>query len=73
MAAVSTAFGSLGRTCMTLDAGFRIRSASSGLDALLGPGTAQAVVGKPAEAVVGEELVLGVAGNLRSTAQIIFT
>jgi two-component system, NtrC family, response regulator AtoC len=65
LAAVSTAFGSLGRTCMTLDAEFRIRNASAGLDALLGPGTASAVVGKPAEAVFGEEL-LGVAGNLRS-------
>jgi transcriptional regulator with PAS, ATPase and Fis domain len=65
MAAVSTAFGSLGRTCMTLDADFRIRNVSSGLDALLGPGTAQGVGGKPAEEVFGEEL-LGVAGSLRS-------
>jgi transcriptional regulator with GAF, ATPase, and Fis domain len=68
MSAVSVAFGSLGRTCMTLDSDFRIRNVSAGLDVLLGPGTAQRVAGAPAEELFGEEL-LGVSGNLRAALQ----
>jgi transcriptional regulator with PAS, ATPase and Fis domain len=65
MKAVSIAFGSLGRTCMTLDADFRIRNVSAGLEAMLGPGTVEHLAGQPAEKLFGEEL-LGVTGNLRA-------
>jgi transcriptional regulator with PAS, ATPase and Fis domain len=65
MRAVSIAFGSLGRTCMTLDADFRIRNVSAGLEALLGAGTIEHLAGQPAEKLFGEEL-LGVTGNLRA-------
>ena len=65
MKAVSIAFGSLGRTCMTLDTEFRIRNVSAGLETLLGPGTIEHLTGQPAEKLFGEEL-LGVTGNLRS-------
>jgi two-component system, NtrC family, response regulator AtoC len=65
MKAVSIAFGSLGRTCMTLDADFRIRNVSAGLETLLGAGTIEHLVGQPAEKLFGEEL-LGVTGNLRA-------
>ena len=63
-AAVSTAFGSLGRICMALDAGFRIRHVSSRLDAIVGAGAAQRLVGHPVERVLGEEL-FGPSGALR--------
>ena len=65
MNAVSIAFGSLGRTCMTLDAEFRIRNVSAGLETLLGPGTVEQVAGQPAEHLFGEEL-LGISGTLRA-------
>src|SRR6266536_2460315 len=55
-AAVSAAFGSLGRVCMALDAEFRIRHASDQLDALLGPGAAKEMIGQPVEKVLGPEL-----------------
>ncbi len=55
-AAVSAAFGSLGRVCMALDAEFRVRHVSIQLDALLGPGAAARVGGHPIEAVLGPEL-----------------
>jgi DNA-binding NtrC family response regulator len=55
-AAVSAAFGSLGRVCMALDAEFRVRHVSSWLDALLGAGAAERVTGRPIEAVLGPEL-----------------
>jgi DNA-binding NtrC family response regulator len=55
-AAVSAAFGSLGRVCMALDGSFRIRHASDGLDALLGTGAARQMVGQPVEKVLGPEL-----------------
>jgi transcriptional regulator with GAF, ATPase, and Fis domain len=68
MSAVSVAFGSLGRTCMTLDSDFRIRNVSGGLDVLLGPGMAQRMAGEPAGKLFGEEL-LGPSGNLRAALQ----
>ncbi len=55
-AAVSAAFGSLGRVCMALDAEFRVRHVSSQLDALLGPGAAARIGGHPIETVLGPEL-----------------
>ena len=55
-AAVSAAFGSLGRVCMALDAEFRVRHVSSWLDALLGAGAAERITGRPIEAVLGPEL-----------------
>jgi transcriptional regulator with GAF, ATPase, and Fis domain len=63
-AAVNAAFGSLGRICLALDAGFRVRHASGRLDQLLGEGAAEQVVGHPVEALLGSEL-FGVAGPLR--------
>jgi transcriptional regulator with GAF, ATPase, and Fis domain len=55
-AAVTAAFGSLGRVCMALDAGFTVRYVSPRLDELLGPGAAARLRGRPAEAVLGAEL-----------------
>ncbi|HVI75887.1 MAG TPA: sigma-54 dependent transcriptional regulator [Anaeromyxobacteraceae bacterium] len=55
-AAVSAAFGSLGRVCMALDAEFRVRHVSSELDVLLGAGAAQRISGEPIETVLGPEL-----------------
>jgi transcriptional regulator with GAF, ATPase, and Fis domain len=55
-AAVSTAFGSIGRVCMALDAEFRVRHVSSHLDVLLGPGAATRVIGQPIETLLGPEL-----------------
>src|ERR687887_1411592 len=62
--AVNTAFGSLGRVCMALDAQFRVRHVSERLDALLGPGAAARMRGQPVAALLGEEL-FGVDGPLR--------
>jgi transcriptional regulator with GAF, ATPase, and Fis domain len=62
--AVNVAFGSLGRICMALDAGFRIRHASSHLDALVGPGAATRLVGQSIASVLGPEL-FGPDGPLR--------
>ncbi|HEX8909239.1 MAG TPA: sigma 54-interacting transcriptional regulator, partial [Anaeromyxobacteraceae bacterium] len=55
-AAVSTAFGSIGRVCMALDAEFHVRHVSSHLDVLLGPGAATRIVGQPIETLLGSEL-----------------
>ncbi len=63
-AAVNAAFGSLGRICMALDVGFRVRHASDQLDALLGPGASQRIRGEPVESILGPEL-FGPAGPLR--------
>jgi DNA-binding NtrC family response regulator len=63
-AAVSAAFGSLGRICMALDTSFRIRHTSSRLDEMMGPGAAARVLGQPAEEVLGEEL-FGATGPMR--------
>jgi len=62
--AVSTAFGSLGRVCMGLDADFAIRHVSGALDGLLGPGAAAAWKGRPVSDLLGAEL-LGPGGALR--------
>jgi len=68
MLAVSAAFGSLGRVCMTLDRDFRVRHISDGLDELVGQGVTQAVRDKPVESLLGAEL-FGPAGTLRSALQ----
>ncbi len=64
-AAVTAAFASLGRVCMALDAGFRIRHVSPRLDDLLGAGAAARNEGRPVEDLLGQEL-FGVAGPMRS-------
>ncbi len=63
-AAVNAAFGSLGRICMALDAGFRVRHVSQRLDTLLGAGAAARMQGEPVESVLGPEL-FGPDGALR--------
>jgi two-component system, NtrC family, response regulator AtoC len=55
-AAVSAAFGSLGRVCMALDAEFRVRHVSSELDVLLGSGASKRISGESIETVLGPEL-----------------
>jgi transcriptional regulator with GAF, ATPase, and Fis domain len=62
--AVNAAFGSLGRACMALDAGFRVRYASDLFDQLLGPGTAARLRGAPVESLLGGEM-FGPDGPLR--------
>ncbi len=63
--AVTDAFASLGRVCLALDAGFRVRHVSPRLDDLLGAGAAARCQGEPAEDLLGAEL-LGAAGRMRS-------
>src|SRR5512142_1216831 len=63
--AVTAAFASLGRVCMALDAGFRIRHVSPRLDDLLGAGAAGRNEGRPVEDLLGQEL-FGRAGPMRS-------
>jgi hypothetical protein len=63
-AAVNTAFGSLGRICMALDGGFRVRYASDLLETLLGPALAAGSRGTPIEQLLGAEL-FGAEGPLR--------
>ena len=63
-AAVNAAFGSLGRICMALDRGFRVRHVSERVESLLGPGAAARMRGAPVEAVLGPEL-FGPDGPLR--------
>ncbi len=55
-AAVSTAFGSLGRVCLGLDPQFRLRHASELLDELTGAGGADRFLGRPVAELLGEEL-----------------
>lgn len=55
-AAVSSAFASLGRVCMALDTHFRVRHASPGLDALVGAGAHEAMLGMSADVLFGAEL-----------------
>ncbi|MFO0598222.1 MAG: sigma-54 dependent transcriptional regulator [Myxococcaceae bacterium] len=62
--AVHTAFGSLGRACLALDADFRVVHASPLLDELGGPGTVERVEGQPVADVLGAEL-FGAKGRLR--------
>jgi DNA-binding NtrC family response regulator len=63
-AAVSAAFGSLGRVFITLGADLRVRHASQSADAMAGEGAAQGMIGKPIEDVLGQEL-FGASGALR--------
>jgi len=63
-AAVSAAFGSLGRVCMGLDADFRVRQASAYIDELVGPNAAGRYRGRPVAELLGEEL-FGNSGILR--------
>jgi transcriptional regulator with GAF, ATPase, and Fis domain len=63
-AAVSAAFGSLGRICLALDGDFRVRHVSDHLDALLGAGAAASLQGQPVERLFGPEL-FGPGGPLR--------
>ncbi|MBI2388199.1 MAG: sigma-54-dependent Fis family transcriptional regulator [Deltaproteobacteria bacterium] len=63
-AAVSAAFGSLGRFCMALDGDFRVLHTSERLDQLLGHGARESITGKPIAALLGNEL-FGRDGALR--------
>jgi len=63
-AAVSAAFGSLGRVCMALDAEFRVRHASERIDGLVGEGAHDSIVGVDAAEIFGDEL-FGRTGVLR--------
>jgi DNA-binding NtrC family response regulator len=63
-AAVNAAFGSLGRICMALDSGFRVRHVSPRIDTILGPGAAARLLGEAVESVLGPEL-FGPDGALR--------
>ncbi|MHB8879643.1 MAG: sigma-54 interaction domain-containing protein [Myxococcaceae bacterium] len=55
-AAVSAAFGSLGRICLSLDASFNVIHVSTYVDALLGEGASVRLVGRSAEWLLGPEL-----------------
>ena len=63
-AAVSAAFGSLGRVFITLDENFRVRHVSESAEAMAGPGAVKRFTGLPVEDVLGSEL-FGPAGTLR--------
>jgi len=63
-AAVSAAFGSLGRVFITLGQDFRIRHVSQTADEMAGPGAVQRMTGMPVENVLGAEL-FGPGGALR--------
>jgi DNA-binding NtrC family response regulator len=63
-AAVATVFGSLGRVFVCTDGAFRIVHASPALDEVLGEARAAAAVGRPVEALLGEDL-FGADGALR--------
>ncbi len=62
-AAVSAAFGSLGRFCLALGADFRVRHASERIDDLLGRGASVALHGRPIASLLGDEL-FGASGAL---------
>ena len=55
-AAVSAAFGSLGRVFITLGKDFRIRHVSQTADAMAGPGASQRMTGLSVEEVLGADL-----------------
>jgi len=55
-AAVSAAFGSLGRFCMALDSEFRVIHTSERLDLLVGDGAREVIQGKPVGELLGKEL-----------------
>ncbi len=63
-AAVSAAFGSLGRFCLALQADFHVRHVSERIETLLGPGARKAILGAPVASLLGEEL-FGPGGPLR--------
>ena len=63
-AAVSTAFGSLGRVFISLGADFRVRHVSSTAEAMAGEGAVARMAGLPIEEVLGAEL-FGPGGALR--------
>jgi len=61
---VSTIFESLGRALICLNSRFQVVHASVGLDRLVGPGTADLVVGRPVREILGADL-FGPQGTLR--------
>ena len=65
---IDRVFESLGRAVLCLNREWRIVHASSGLDALVGAGAAEAVLGRAAEEVLGGEL-FGPAGTLRRAVE----
>ncbi|MGE0043145.1 MAG: sigma-54 interaction domain-containing protein [Vicinamibacterales bacterium] len=62
--AVSAVFASLGRVFVCLDSGFQVIHASLGIDDVLGDGSAALAAGRPAAALLGDEL-FGEAGAIR--------
>jgi transcriptional regulator with GAF, ATPase, and Fis domain len=64
LAAVSSAFASLGRVFFCVDASFHVLHASSQLDRLIGPGAAQQASGRPLADLLGADL-FGPSGTLR--------
>jgi DNA-binding NtrC family response regulator len=64
LAAVSSAFASLGRVFFCVDASFHVLHASSQLDRLVGDGAAGRAEGRPLADLLGQEL-FGPAGTLR--------
>jgi DNA-binding NtrC family response regulator len=64
LAAVSSAFASLGRVFFCVDASFHVLHASSHLDRLVGEGAARRAEGRPLADLLGQEL-FGPAGTLR--------
>ncbi|MGB5161432.1 MAG: sigma-54 dependent transcriptional regulator [Thermoanaerobaculia bacterium] len=61
---VSTLFESLGRALVCVNRSFQVVHASKGLDRIMGPGAAKAIIGLPIESILGTEL-FGVEGSLR--------
>jgi len=61
---VSTIFESLGRGLICLNSTFQVVHASSGLDDFFGSGTADAMLGKKIEEILGEDL-FGASGSIR--------
>ena len=66
--AVSAAFGALGRVFLCLDRDFRVLHSSQVLDDLLGPGAALEAEGRPAEDLLGRDLI-GTATPLRQALE----
>jgi DNA-binding NtrC family response regulator len=64
LAAVSSAFASLGRVFFCVDAAFHVLHASSQLDRLVGPGAAERVKSRPLQDLLGADL-FGPSGTLR--------
>jgi two-component system, NtrC family, response regulator AtoC len=66
--AVSSAFGSLGRVCLALNAAFEIAHVSPRMEALLGPGVAARYRGRPVEELLGPDL-LGPSSAMRAALE----